>query len=186
MAKRKKFELDTTLSPMRVQELFTYDPITGIIKWRHWRGRAAPRHLIAGTIKKRGHIEIRVGRHKYQAHRIACVLMLGHWPLDEIDHRDTDPGNNRWSNLRQATGAQNKANRRVQRDNVVGLKGVSPCFGAIDRATGKRKVRPGKFKAQISVGGKVLYLGQYDSPGEAHAAYKRAAVLYHGVYARAE
>lgn len=186
MAKRKKFELDTTLSPERVWELFVYDPATGIIKWRHWRGRAAPRHLIAGSRKRRGHIEIRVGGHKYQAHRIAWALMLGHWPLAEIDHIDMDPGNNRWNNLREATGAQNQANRRALRTNMSGLKGVSPCYGAPNKATGVRPIRPGKFKAQIKMNGKVHYLGQFNSPELAHEAYKRAAILYHGVYARAE
>jgi hypothetical protein len=80
------------------------------------------------------------------------------------------------SNLRIATKSQNGANKAVSAKNKLGIKGVHLKRG-----------KPGwrdRFVAQIKVAGKVKFLGHYDTPEEAHAAYCQAAKEAFGEFAR--
>ena len=159
--------------------LLDYDPETGVFTWRErsdaspqWNGRYAGK--IAGGIDKRprrSYIKIRIGGKLFYAHRLAWLWMTGTWPT-EIDHRDCDGVNNRWDNLRVCTSRQNQGNRRAQRNNTVGLKGVSRSRG--------------KYFAQIRVDGLTQYLGTFDTAKAAHAAYCQKAVEVFGEFARAK
>lgn len=90
----------------------------------------------------------------------------------EVDHIDGDSLNNRKSNLRLATRAQNAKNCRRPINNKSGYKGVY-----FHKASGK-------WLAQISANGKRVYIGCFDAPELAHAAYLRAAEKLHGEFAR--
>lgn len=90
----------------------------------------------------------------------------------EVDHINGNGLDNRRSNLRLATKAQNQANRRPSRTNTSGFKGVSP----------HAQVR--KWKAEIRVAGVRHYLGLFNSPEEAAQAYDCAAFQHFGEYAR--
>jgi hypothetical protein len=96
--------------------------------------------------------------------------MTGEWPPSEVDHRDLDKGNNRWTNLRIASSAGNKWNLARRSSNTTGYKGVSR----------KRS----KFQAQIAINKKRVSLGCFASPEEAYAAYCKAASEWHGEFAR--
>lgn len=50
--------------------------------------------------------------------------MTERWPDKFVDHKDTDVGNDRWSNLRLATPSQNCANTKIGKRNISGSKGV--------------------------------------------------------------
>lgn len=89
-------------------------------------------------------------------HRLAWLYMTGEWPTDEIDHRDRDPSNNRWSNLREATHKQNLSNQGIHSNNRLGIRGVEKH--------GKR------FRAYLGVEGKKVILGWFDTAEEAGAA----------------
>ena len=89
-----------------------------------------------------------------------------------IDHQNGDRSDNRRSNLRICTNAENVRNQRLSVRNTSGYKGV--CFD-------KRRE---KFEASITVNFKKKFLGYYDSPVEAAHAYDRAAFLLHGEFAR--
>jgi HNH endonuclease len=97
--------------------------------------------------------------------------MTGRWPRHQIDHRDLNKSNNRWSNLRQASSSQNGANR----------KGKSPLKGVIDLGPYSTK----RFQAMIQVNGKRHYLGRFSNARQAYAAYRAAARKHFGEYARA-
>ena len=105
-------------------------------------------------------------------HRGAWLYMTGAWPANEIDHRDRNRSNNRWSNLREATRQQNAANGPVMPHNKIGLKGVSLC-----KATGR-------YRADITVSKRRFNLGRHDTPEAAHEAYRRAATEAFGEFAR--
>lgn len=158
-----------TLSPDRLRELIDYDPATGIFRWRIGT-RVVPAGTECGFALKDGRRVICVDNETYQAGRLAWFYVKGEWPSLEVDHRDCDPSNNRWKNLREATVSQNMANRGLQRNNTSGFKGVYP--------EGR------KFFAQITVRREVKRLGTFDTPAQAAAAYDAAAIAHFGEFAR--
>ena len=89
---------------------------------------------LAGTRKKRGQIEVRIDGQRYQAHRLIWKMVHGVDPKEQIDHVDMDPGNNRLSNLREATQAQNLLHRPCEPRSAVGLKVVTRVRGALQHA----------------------------------------------------
>lgn len=107
-------------------------------------------------------------------HRLIMARKLGRELLltEFVDHIDGNGLNNRRSNLRLVTNAQNQQNSRMRIDNASGYKGVS-----LD-------VRRGRWRACIRIDRKNLHLGMFDTPELAHEAYCEAAIKYHGEFAR--
>jgi hypothetical protein len=125
----------------------------------------------AGVIDDSGYVRVGIGRLSFMAHRLAWFYMRGEWPPTIIDHRDLNKSNNRWSNLRLADDSTNKQNTRVDPRNVSGLKGVT--------------LFKGRYQSRIQLkSGKRLWLGSFETPQEAHAAYRDAAVKHFGEFAR--
>ena len=87
-----------------------------------------------------------------------------------VDHIDGDGLNNRRSNLRVCTQAQNMLNRAVGANSPYGMKGVSLHHS-------------GRFCARIHAGGIKYWLGLHDTPELAGAVYALKAVELHGEYA---
>lgn len=158
----------------RVHFLFSYDPATGEIKRRVARGNGAVGSVV-GASSKRDHVQIMVDGEVYEAHQIIWLIMTGAWPKSEIDHRDLNTKNNKWGNLREATHAQNMANKPTYKSNLTGTKGVS--FRAACKA------RP--YVARITVLRKTIHLGCFGTAVEAGEAYHRAAIMHFGEFARA-
>lgn len=143
-----------------------YDPYTGF-----WRRLDRP-NTPAGHTMKQGYRRMRIGGKRYLAHVLAWFYMTGRWPHKIVDHRDNDPANGRWKNLRLATWVQNRVNSKCRADNQTKMKGV---------------IRRGKncFEAMITVRKKRISLGHYRKPTLAHRAYCAAAQKHFGEYARA-
>ena len=89
----------------------------------------------------------------------------------QIDHKNHDTLDNRHENLRKCTTGQNHCNRRVQKNNTSGFKGV-----------GFHKAG-NKWRAQISINGKMKHLGCFVSPLQAAHAYDQAAKQFHKEFA---
>lgn len=79
--------------------------------------------------------------------------------------------NNRWSNLRLATPQQSSANVAANKSKKLQIKGV-------------RQIPNGKYRADIAVNGAAIYLGTFVTIKEAAAAYRGAALVAFGAYAR--
>jgi len=154
----------------RLRALLRYDSKTGEFRWRKRVGSIKPGN-IAGRLVH-GYRRITISGRSYPAHQLAWLDKKGKWCLQMIDHRDLDPSNNRWTNLRRATRSQNNANRRLSSNNGCGLKGVSSDQG--------------RWRATIHKNGRRHHLGKFATPQAAHAAYVKAARKLFGQFARAE
>lgn len=104
-------------------------------------------------------------------HRVILSRALGRSleKCEFVDHIDGNTLNNIRSNLRVATHAENLRNRKRQSNNKSGFKGVTYSRG--------------RWVAEIRANKRKIYLGSYNTPEEAHEAYKTAAVKYHGDFA---
>lgn len=112
------------LTRKRLKSLLKYDPSTGSWTWLVFRGGTAKKGSKAGCANTDGYIQICVDQKFYMASRLAFLYMKGRWPKFEMDHKDLNPANNAWCNLRPATDSQNQGNRRIQRNNTSGYPGV--------------------------------------------------------------
>jgi len=92
---------------------------------------------------------------------------------EKVDHADRDSLNNTRQNLRLSTNSENMMNRGAAAHNKTGFKGVL-------KRTDKRT---NKYKAQIGVNGKTIYLGHFDTAKEAAHAYNEKAKELHGEFA---
>lgn len=168
----------TGLTAERVREALTYDPATGIFRWRVRINRSGPDHTgkVAGCLNNYGYRIIRLDGRLHLAHLLAWLYVTGKWPEREVDHRDGNVSNNSWKNLRHASSSQNKMNSRLRADKIVQLKGVSLNYG-------RPKGFP--FRARIQINGEQTFLGYFRSAEAAHAAYQEAAMRLFGEFARA-
>ncbi|MCP1243036.1 HNH endonuclease [Acetobacter lambici] len=131
-----------------------------------------------GNITKAGYVSLRItgidGKsRRYMGHRVAWALHYGQWPALHIDHINGDRSDNRITNLRFATNAQNCMNCKGHSNSLTGIKGVT-----------WDKTR-GKWMARLNKGGKFINLGRFDTSDEAKMAYDAAAADAHGEYFRA-
>ena len=143
------------------RSILDYNPTTGIFTWKTGQ--------LAGGVSNCGYLRICIKRRKYLAHRLAWLMMTSKWPVDQLDHINGVRTDNRWSNLRAATNAQNTINSDYP--NRTGLRGIY-------------RHKHGGWAAAIKTSGHRLHLGYYKTPEEAHAAYCEAALEFHGEFAR--
>lgn len=153
-----------------LHEILSYDPLTGVLSNKTKRRWAKADHVHIAT-NTNGYIVLSIKGRQLQAHRIIWFMMTGVWPDFNIDHENTIPTDNTWTNLREATNGENNRNRSVNKKHKLGIKGVYQV--------GKR------FKASVRVGGKGIHLGYYDTAQEASDAYAEAAKIAFGEFARA-
>lgn len=130
-------------------QCFTYSKSTGILRWRkdrpaaHFKTEAAYKRYLkvnagtpAGTPQgDGGHLQVQFSQHPTKksvrnycayVHRIAYAMVEGEDPGPMLlDHKNGDTTDNRWSNLRLATKAENAHNRKASRHSTTGVLGVS-------------------------------------------------------------
>lgn len=154
-----------------VSSLLSYDVETGNLIWKVSSHRKAA-GSIAGSTATGGYVHVTIKKQTYKAHRLIWLLCKIEHPPMFIDHIDGNTSNNRIGNLRLADVNENKHNQKTSRNNTSGLKGV--CWSKDSS----------KWQAQIKYLGKSIYLGMFNTPEQAHAAYAEAACKYFGEFAR--
>jgi hypothetical protein len=124
----------------------------------------------AGGPNGEGYVQIKINGATYGAGRLAWLWMTGRWPEKEIDHENRVRGDNRWTNLREATRSTNCINKMFHRQNRHGFRGL--------------KIQTnGRYQAVLTVGQVEYYCGTYGTKEEAAMAYDIAAIQHHGEFA---
>lgn len=146
-----------------IRKNLSYDPATGFLT-RIKSGKRV-------SSFKNGYIRFRIMDQMVMAHRIAWALHYSELPPPEmeIDHINGIRDDNRISNLRLVSMADNMKNKTQYRNNTHGYPGI--LFDAHSR-----RVR--QWRAQIQVDGKLMKLGSYMCKTAAIFARKRAEIEY--------
>lgn len=148
----------------RITDFLRYDAEEGTLRWTGGAGRGTRR---AGYATRRGYRELEFEGRAYQEHRVVWRMMKGVWPEDQIDHRDGNRGNNRIDNLIPCSNAENQQNISSSPKGKNKYVGVYPHKAS------------GGFQARIMKNRKSYKLGLFDTPEEAHEAYKTAKRKLH-------
>jgi hypothetical protein len=163
-----------------LRNFLTYNPGTGEIVWRarpqdhfkasgkitaqtrckQWNNRHAGTRAFA-TPNRDGYLVGHFRAKLLYAHRVAFALTNGYWP-ELVDHKNGDPADNRWKNLRETDKRGNAMNCYTTKDNALARTGVRTAPNGIG------------FVASIKNNGKHCYLGKYATFDEAKAARKAA------------
>jgi hypothetical protein len=159
-----------------LRRLFDLDEATGELRWRwrddvriQWNANYAGK--IAGSLNSEGYRRIRLNGRFHYAHRIVYALATGEPLPPTLDHINGVKDDNRPSNLRPVTDANNRCNSG-SREGTSRYCGVSWCK------------RLEKWKVQITLDYKQRHLGYFHDEEEAARAYDAAAIELHGEFAR--
>lgn len=153
------------LTAARLRELLHYDPKTGVFTWLVRRGGPATAGSAAGT-PSRGYVILGIECRRYRANRLAFLYMTGAWPRGFVDHINGNRADDRWSNLRDVSHAENCQNIRVaRRTSATGSLGVYE--------------RNGRYVASIGVRGARIQIGTFNKREDAADAYLTAKAALH-------
>lgn len=157
----------------QLREILHYCPFTGVFTWKKTNSRRVKVGQLAGSEGVRGIcINSRVFGQPMLAHRLAWLYMTGSFPEKGmvIDHRDRNPFNNVFSNLRLCTQRQNTWNQGLKKGNKTGVKGVS-------------LLPSGRYHARIRTVEGIKLLGNFKTIEEAASAVSEARNEHHGEFA---
>lgn len=157
--------LNTTQAELK--KILHYDPETGLFTWTTSRRR--PISWIkpgdaAGHKCRDGYIRIMFSGKLHYAARLAFLFMTGEFPSGFVDHINRIKDDNRWINLRNAENkwSDNAQNVNVIKNSKSGYTGVT---------YDKNPARIKKWVANIRHNKKLIWIGHFHTPEEAHAAY---------------
>lgn len=150
-----------------LKEWLVYDQYTGVFTWAKSPHPRIKIGQTAGARKVDGYIHINIQKRSYSAHRIAWKLHYGVDPILQIDHINGIRSDNKISNLREASSAQNHQNRAIPNTNTSGYVGVY-----FDK-------KWNFWCARIRAKPKRIFLGCFKTAEEAHAAYAKAKAELH-------
>jgi len=139
------------LTQIELKDALKYDEFTGIFRWNR-SGFSIKHGSIAGnSYKGNPYIRIMINGVHYYAHKLAFLYMDGYLPENEIDHIDNNKINNSFKNLREVSRICNSRNKVNYSNNKSGVKGV--YYDSFNN----------KFRPQISVNNRKIYLGRFNS-----------------------
>lgn len=172
------------IPPTLLRQLLDYDAATGALTWRHRSVAIAVElgqsvdHLDAWNAQYAGKVGFTASTYKgyrastisgahIRAHRAAWAVHYGAWPDGMLDHINGDKADNRIANLRIVDDVENGRNYPKSRRNKSGQTGV------------RWNKTKGKWRARITVEGRVIELGDFVVFDDAVSA-RKAAERRHG------
>ena len=158
------------LTQERLKELLHYDETTGFFTRRVDVGTRGKAGGVAGCVRNDGYIHLKVDGRLCLAHRLVWLYVHGEFPPADIDHANRIRADNRISNLRLATRAENNTNSKTHSTNTSGFRGVSWNKGE------------GKWRAYAGLNRKQHHLGYYPTAEAAHEAYDAFARQNYGKF----
>lgn len=160
-----------TITQAELKERLSYNENTGVFTWI----KTPPCNSMylgekAGSKHIDGYWHISIDGTHYLAHRLAWLYVHGSFPNEFIDHKNGIRNDNRMCNLREASRLQNNSNRKLNKNNKTGFKGVSK--------------RGNMWRVRIRKNGNLLNIGSYPRIELAIAAYQNKANQLFGVFQR--
>lgn len=140
-------------------------PLVMFIRWTLIKSKSADTFYAQGYIRVND-VLTRVLMHRY-------ILGITDSKI-EVDHKNGDGLDNTRNNIRACTRSQNAKNRRLNKDNTTGYKGVLLC------KSGHPIGKP--YKSQLRFEGKT-YGTYFSTAEEASANYLTLAERFHGEFA---
>lgn len=125
-----------------VKSFLNYSPETGLFVWRErfnehglpiknfntrWAGKPA-----ITAVHSKGYLCGNLFGNVELAHRLAWACAFDEWPAFQIDHINQIKTDNRLTNLRSVTNAENHRNMPMRKNNTSGVTGVY-----LDKRNGK-------------------------------------------------
>lgn len=168
-------------TPEALRQLLTYDPCSGRFVWlprqpdlfaggkrpevqcRIWNIIYANKEAFVGS-DKMGYKVGRILDRNIKAHRVAWAYVHGEWPKGDIDHINGNPADNRITNLRVVSHAENMRNMKMPVTNKSGEVGIWK-----DPTSNSYVVRIGKR----------MTVGRWQTMEEAKAARHAALKILH-------
>lgn len=133
--------------------------------------------MLQGRISKKPRVYTQIGGRLRKKRVYLARLLMGE-PDCHVDHISGDTLDNRRSNLRLATPAQNSKNQKPTGRGTSRFKGVS-----WHKTRHGRPISGKPWRATITVDRKRFYLGFYPEETAAAAAYDAAAREHYGEFA---
>ena len=152
-----------TVNITHLRNSFTYFPETGeLIRNKN--------NKLVKSMDSYGYIQVSFCKKMYKSHRIIWAIVYGEFPKGQIDHINGIRHDNRIHNLRDVSQQQNSFNKKKKtKTNKSGYRGV--CWNKKSK----------KWQSSISVDGKNIYLGVFESAEIAHQSYLDAKKIYHSI-----
>ena len=147
------------LTQERLNSLYNYDPDTGFLVRKKYKGRREH------WAKPGNYISVSIDGKSFPAHRLIWMMVYGYWP-NEIAHINGTKQANRLCNLRNVTALENRRNKCIQKNSTSGVMGV--YWNKWDK----------KWAARITVNRKFVHLGYFSNKEDAIATRKAAEVKY--------
>jgi hypothetical protein len=159
IAKKYEIKIDETEYEKYSQQNYVWDIV--------YKRRGVIRYV---RVMPRGSAGAKEARKQFKRYRLHRLIMGITDPKIIVDHINRNPLDNRKSNLRLCTIAENSRNSGIiSSRNTSGYKGVTKSSK--------------KWLARIEFNGKKMYLGSFNTPQAAAEAYDKKAVELFGEFA---
>jgi len=155
----------TDITADYARQLLNYNPETGRLRRVLTSGQLSNRY--ADSQKRNGYRYVKLKGRRYAAHQLVWLLHYGVAPCGIVDHVNRDRQDNRVTNLRVVTAAENAQNAGIRADNASGYRGV--CWHK----------RTKTWQVRIRAQGEHKFVGHFRVLSEAIEARREAEQLLH-------